>query len=376
MKTLVIRGTDGFGGAEIYNLKLIKGFKKHCPGLELLFLTTLPKLAREIEKTEAKVWLVDVFKKEVGTRRELLQLVFRLPDYFFNYLKLIIKLKKEEKFRVVWLQGMTEKISLTLFLRFLGLRVIWLEHGPVFGIPRAKEVLFFYRILACLTDRVITVSRMTAKELITKGVDSNKVIGLPTGIDADYFSPVKKRKTCFLTVGYLGSICWEKGIKEFLTVAELVKSGLGETKFVLLGKGPQMAWAKNWVKNKGLTNCFDFPGFKKDVRRYLGNFDLFFFPTRHVEGLSLGLLEAMAMAVPVVARDIGGNRELMIPDKTGYLFKEEQPEKLADLIAGLLKDKKQREKLGKAARRRVIKYFAEEKWIKQLALVFENSERK
>ncbi|MGB9707074.1 MAG: glycosyltransferase, partial [Microgenomates group bacterium] len=80
---------------------------------------------------------------------------------------------------------------------------------------------------------------------------------------------------------------------------------------------------------------------------------------------------AMAMGIPVVARDIGGNRELVVQGRTGYLFKNETPEELAEIIINLLKDKKKREAMGRAARERVKKYFSEERWVRQIHKVFE-----
>lgn len=88
------------------------------------------------------------------------------------------------------------------------------------------------------------------------------------------------------------------------------------------------------------------------------------------------LLEAMAMGIPVVARDIGGNRELVVHGKTGYLFKDESPEELAEIIIDLLKDKKKREAMGKAARERIIKYFNEKKWVTELHRVFEEAAKR
>jgi len=81
------------------------------------------------------------------------------------------------------------------------------------------------------------------------------------------------------------------------------------------------------------------------------------------------------MGVPVVTMDVGGNRELVIHNKTGILFKNERPEELAKIILNLLRDKKRREAMGRAARARVKKYFSEERWVKEMRAVWEVEEK-
>ena len=76
------------------------------------------------------------------------------------------------------------------------------------------------------------------------------------------------------------------------------------------------------------------------------------------------------MEVPVVARDIGGNRELVIHGKTGYLFKDETSEELADLIIKLLKNPQKRRKMGIEARKRIVEHFNLESWVTNLHQVF------
>jgi glycosyltransferase involved in cell wall biosynthesis len=112
-----------------------------------------------------------------------------------------------------------------------------------------------------------------------------------------------------------------------------------------------------------------FTGFLEDVRPILGVFDLIFYPIK-MGSLSLSLLEAMAMGVPVVTRDIGGNRELVVHNKTGILFKDEKPEELAKIILALLRDKKRRLAMARAGRERVKKYFNEERWIREMRAVW------
>jgi glycosyltransferase involved in cell wall biosynthesis len=76
------------------------------------------------------------------------------------------------------------------------------------------------------------------------------------------------------------------------------------------------------------------------------------------EGISLTLLEAMAAGLPIVATDVGGNREVVVPGETGLLVPPGSPEPLADAMLTLLRDPARSRLMGAAGRRRVEEQFS------------------
>ena len=69
-------------------------------------------------------------------------------------------------------------------------------------------------------------------------------------------------------------------------------------------------------------------------------------------------VEAQSMQVPIIASDIGGSRETVIKDKTGYLFKNKDPKALADLIVMIMqKDYNSLKSIGFEGRKNVLKRF-------------------
>jgi len=372
MKILTTRIASGFGGAEVYNLKLVEGMGRFFPETEFFFITNLPEFTKELEKRRVKVFILSIWPGEIGTKKDLLKFLPHFPQYLFYFLKTIFSLRKE-KIDLVFLQGTTEKIILTPIFKIFRLPVIWLEHGPFFAFPKTILVRVCYKWASQLAEKIITVSKDSQKNLEKNGIKNPICIWI--GRDLKRF----KKKTRIgenKVIGFCGAICWEKGIRDFLEVAFVIKEKMKNVKFLLVGDGPQLNWAKEAVKVLGMEKNFVFPGWQKNVRSYLEKMDIFLFPTHHLEGLPAAVLEAMAMGVPVVARDIGGNRELVVHGKTGYLFKDETPEEVAEIIVNLLKDGKKRRAMGRAARERVEKYFSEERWIKKLHKVFEEVARK
>jgi len=75
------------------------------------------------------------------------------------------------------------------------------------------------------------------------------------------------------------------------------------------------------------------------------------------EGISLTLLEAMAAELPVVATDVGGNREVVVNGKTGFLVPAQSPQELADAIIKLLRNPDLARAMGRAGRQRVEAEF-------------------
>lgn len=99
-----------------------------------------------------------------------------------------------------------------------------------------------------------------------------------------------------------------------------------------------------------------FVGQQADVGPYLAAADLFVFPSWH-ENLSNALLEAMSYGLPVVATDVGGNREVLLRGGGG-LIPPHDPEELASALDGLLGAPERREALGRAARENVERHYS------------------
>jgi glycosyltransferase involved in cell wall biosynthesis len=81
------------------------------------------------------------------------------------------------------------------------------------------------------------------------------------------------------------------------------------------------------------------------------------------EGQSNAILEAMAAGVPVVATDIPGNRDLVVPDETGYLVPVGERAEFARRTTWLFDEEPLRQKMGAAGRERILTHFTVEQMI-------------
>ncbi|RME38235.1 MAG: glycosyltransferase family 1 protein, partial [Planctomycetota bacterium] len=121
---------------------------------------------------------------------------------------------------------------------------------------------------------------------------------------------------------------------------------------LLVGDGPMREPIREQVRRLGVEDRVHLAGLRDDVPGILKSADLFTFPSR-TEGLPNALLEAMAAALPVVATDVPGCRDLIEHERTGLLVPYGDTPALCDALRRLLKEPLLARRLGKAAAREV-----------------------
>jgi len=82
MQILSIRSGSAIGGAEIYNLNLIRGFRRYYPEDELIFITPNFEFKKRIEIAGAKGVFLPTFSEEIGTKRGLIRFLFNAISFF------------------------------------------------------------------------------------------------------------------------------------------------------------------------------------------------------------------------------------------------------------------------------------------------------
>jgi glycosyltransferase involved in cell wall biosynthesis len=106
-----------------------------------------------------------------------------------------------------------------------------------------------------------------------------------------------------------------------------------------------------------MTDAVHFAGERRDTPDMLRAMDLFVLPSI-AEGISNTILEAMASGLPVLATDVGGNGELVVDGKSGFLFPSGDGDRLAELMARCIDDAGFCGSLGTAARARCLEHFS------------------
>ncbi|HUT53773.1 MAG TPA: glycosyltransferase family 4 protein [bacterium] len=214
--------------------------------------------------------------------------------------------------------------------------------------------------------KIIAVSEAVKDTLVQSGrIRLDKIQVIYSGFDAEAFDPgidggaVRSELGLPLyvpVIGTVGSLQFKrghlKGGMELLTAAGLILKERPEARFLLVGEINRERFEKA-AGPLGIADRFLLTGFRRDVARMMAACDFIIVPSVRAEGLTGTIRESMAMKRPVVATDVGGNRELVTDGETGFLAPPSDPAALARGALQLLSDRARTRAMGQAARQKV-----------------------
>jgi glycosyltransferase involved in cell wall biosynthesis len=158
-----------------------------------------------------------------------------------------------------------------------------------------------------------------------------------------------------------------KGILDFLKAAHLLKDQK-DIKFIIIGGGHFEKYLK-FAKDLNLENVI-FTGHLEDPYSAIGSLDIFMLLSTDHEGVSQALLQAAFLKRPLITTPIGGNLEVCIDKKTGFVVPTFSPKEIVKAINILKKDKNLREFFGKKAKERILKKFTYDKMLDDMEKVY------
>jgi glycosyltransferase involved in cell wall biosynthesis len=156
-----------------------------------------------------------------------------------------------------------------------------------------------------------------------------------SGVDLEHYrySPVPDKKPVFLLIARL---LGDKGIREYVEAARIIKRQFPEATFQLLGHfDPNpAAISADEVKSWTDEGIVDYLGVTRDVRPYLADCSVFVLPSYYREGIPRSILEALSTGRAVITTDMPGCNETVTSGVNGYLV---QPRNVAALTEAMLR---------------------------------------
>jgi glycosyltransferase involved in cell wall biosynthesis len=235
------------------------------------------------------------------------------------------------------------------------------------------------RLTSPLADRVLAVSSAIAHDLIHRyGIRAEKVVTIRNGIDADAFIPTRPPALVLKDlnlgnedrrIGLAARMTPQKGHLVLLQALRLMSQRFSNLRCLLIGDGPLRPSLERYAGELGVAGQCVFTGIRSDIADLLSVVEVVVLPS-HSEGLPFVLLEAMALAKPVVATRVGGNPEVVEDGKTGLLVPPGDPKALAEAIAFLLDHPDDAACMGKRGRERVVGRFGLDRMIKALEQLY------
>jgi glycosyltransferase involved in cell wall biosynthesis len=189
-----------------------------------------------------------------------------------------------------------------------------------------------------------------------------RIVAIPNGVPVPV-EPWQRRPDWHIAprAVFVGRLAPEKGLDTLIDAWPCVRAVHPEARLILIGEGPQRAALEARVAAHRLTlgpgQAVELPGAALDATAVLREADLFVLPSRE-EGMSIALLEAMALGIPAVASSIPGNRRLIGDFQQGRLTPLDDPEGLARVIVAQWADFDRALQMARAARSRVEQEFS------------------
>lgn len=253
-------------------------------------------------------------------------------------------------------------------------------HGWGVYAPRVHFYHFIHKLCLRGFDRVVCVSPSLREECIRAGIPPSICEMLPNGVDCEEFAPPSSREdakrrlglpaSCPV-VGYVGRLSAEKDLGTLLRgLARLMENGVA-VHALIVGHGPVRDELHNTIRQFSLDQHVSLVGHAPDPRPYYAAMDVFVLPSLR-EGLPNVLLEAMAMAVPVVATRVGGIPQLVHDGETGVLISPGDDRALADAVKQLMGDPVRAATLGESARRYVKTHYSFDRRMERLERILED----
>lgn len=229
------------------------------------------------------------------------------------------------------------------------------------------------RCLARQTDGFITVSQALKREIMLwEGVPQDKIRVIYNGIKTDMFhkslSPYHKIRLglnpALPVVGMVARLAPQKGADYFVQAAYLISQVIDSVQFLVAGDGPLKEELQREAVKLGIKDKIIFAGHQADTSEIYPLIDVYAAPSIS-EGLSTGVIEAMAAKRPIVATAVGGIPELITHRETGLLIPPGNPQALAQGILELLKRPIWSAQLAKSARQKAVHQFTMENMVGQ-----------
>jgi glycosyltransferase involved in cell wall biosynthesis len=248
----------------------------------------------------------------------------------------------------------------------------------------SKTSLPYYgKYIYCIMDRIsmryvtqlISVSDSVKLQYLKQlPINPDKIKTLYNGTEYNKFNrefnPVEKQNELGLEaddfiIGTVANLNWRKDLFTLLEAAKLVLAQYPNARFLLIGEGPQKAELQARAQQLGISSRVLFLGSRHDIPELLSLCRIFVISSV-TEGLTVAILEAMAMGKPVVATSVGGIPEVVLDGETGFLVPPKAPDKIAQSIKKLISHKELATQFGAAGEKRVERYFSADRMVQGL----------
>lgn len=234
-------------------------------------------------------------------------------------------------------------------------------------------------------DLVVGNAEAFRKELLSRGVEKNRILIIPNGVDPDRFIPsisgteIRKKlgiKNQEIVVSFVGSFGPWHGAEILAKTIPVVTSRNPNVKYLFVGDGGRLDAVKDIVSDCRVSDKVLFVGFvdRNNVSEYLGASDILVSPQvpnpdgTPFFGSPTKLFEYMSMGKAIIASDLDQIGSLLTSQENAVLISPGNVSQLADAILALANDPVLRARLGSSARDAVVGNYS---WDRHVQCIME-----
>ena len=224
-------------------------------------------------------------------------------------------------------------------------------------------------------EKIICVNEDYISRFIEWGVDKNKLVFIPNGIDTKKFSPgeskIKQKYPNNQLIIYFGRLHYQKNVDILINSFKHIKNKMSESKLIIIGDGTDFNRLKKMSMEFG--NDIIMTGYLADDNElidYIRAADVVVFPSRG-ENASYTLLEAMGCCIPVISSDVGNARKLLSQNR-GMLLEKYSEQELAEKCIYVLQNPTQAKAMAKKGHNYIVKHYSLEKITANLEELYKN----
>jgi glycosyltransferase involved in cell wall biosynthesis len=353
MKVLFFIESLKSGGKERLLIELLKGLSNNNIECELV-ITDKDISYTEFEKLKVKTYCIEreKFKKDIRLFYKFYQICRRTkPDIIHVW------------GNVSALYSIPAKVILN----------IPLVNNQIIDAPnKLLSGLLSHRTTFPFSDLIIANSQAG---LLAYNSPLKKSIVIYNGLDLARIRKIKKPNDVKLElgiksnniVGMLATFSTAKDYKTYIRSANIILNKFEDATFLCLGSGDSSSF-EQLVDSQHKERVL-FPGFIHDIESVLNICDIGVLAT-YTEGISMALMEFMALGKPVIATKGGGTKELVCHGETGFLVSQKSPKEIALKIEYLLKRKEEAVKMGGLGKKRINEVFSLKKMTEEYISVY------
>ena len=346
-------------------------------GLELTVASLFKGLSKE--KYEPSIWCIagggQLAEKFIRKNKKIKILNLKTYHNPLNIIKLA-SLIRIQKFHIVHTHGYYAS-TMGRIAAFLARTPIIVAHVHTTYWKFKKRHLRIEKELSKITDRIICCAKAVEDFVISnEKISPEKATTIYNGIhyqkwegkETEPYPSVKE----MVQIGITASLVENKGHKYLLDALSKIVKKHHNVKLNIIGDGPLKNQLTDQAKRLGISDKTEFFGIVNDVQTILKNCDIFVLPSISREGLSIAIIEALWLAKPVIASDIGGNKELVENGVNGYLVPPKDSDSLAEKLEILIGNREQGRMMGLEGNKKFKKNFDADLMIKKIERLYDS----